>query len=127
MWIILDQTNPTPLYEQIANQIAERILSGELPPGSELPSIRQLAADLVISVITTKRAYQELEAKGLIITRPGVGSTVAAISAHDRQTMRAAEIKQLLVEVVERARRLDISDDALMTLLRQVLKEGEGA
>ncbi|NLJ61160.1 MAG: GntR family transcriptional regulator, partial [Firmicutes bacterium] len=61
MHIQLSYSNPVPLYRQIVDQIKEKILSGELPPGTPLPSIRQLAEEAMTSVITTKRAYSELE------------------------------------------------------------------
>ncbi|HCW51249.1 MAG TPA: GntR family transcriptional regulator, partial [Clostridiales bacterium] len=70
MLIVLDNSNPAPLYQQIVDQVRAKVLAGEIQPGTQLPSIRQLAADLLTSVITTKRAYQELEAAGLIQTRP---------------------------------------------------------
>lgn len=125
MLIHLDQANPTPLYEQIAQQIKERILSGELPPGTQLPSIRQLAGELLTSVITTKRAYQELEAEGMITTRPGVGSVVATLTATDRDSLRLQEVKAQLAEVVGGARRLGVQDNTLRTLFDEVMQEGE--
>ena len=66
-----------PSYEQISQQLKAQILSGALPPGSALPSIRALAKDLRISVITTKRAYDELEREGYLDTMPGKGCVVA--------------------------------------------------
>ena len=72
------QNSDIPIYQQIANQFKEDILSGKLKQGEYLPSIRGLAKDLRISVITTKRAYDELERSGFIYTIPGKGSFVAA-------------------------------------------------
>ena len=77
MDLIISNASGKPIYEQICTQIKNAILSGELSPGDALPSIRALAKDLRISVITTKRAYDELEAEGFIYTLPGKGSFVA--------------------------------------------------
>ncbi|MCU0711551.1 MAG: GntR family transcriptional regulator [Pirellula sp.] len=76
-WLTISQADPRPLYTQVIDQVKRRVSTGDLPPGSELPSIRQLAADLKISVITIKRAYLELERDGVIQTRQGKGSYVA--------------------------------------------------
>lgn len=77
MDIIVSNMDSTPIYEQITRQIKAKILGGELQPGEALPSMRLLAKELRISVITTKRAYDELEAEGFIYTLPGKGSFVA--------------------------------------------------
>ena len=73
MNIILSNANQQPIYEQIYHQIRDQILNGTLPPDTALPSIRNLAKDLRISVITTKRAYEELERGGYIVTVAGKG------------------------------------------------------
>ena len=77
MELIIRNNSGQPIYDQISGQIKAQILSGALSPGDALPSIRGLAKDLKISVITTKRAYDELEAEGFIYTLPGKGSFVA--------------------------------------------------
>ena len=79
-WITLSQSDPRALYLQVIEQIQRRVAVGNLPPGTELPSIRQLAADLSVSVITIKRAYLELERDGTITTRQGKGSIVSDAS-----------------------------------------------
>ena len=71
MTILIDPTSTTPLYEQIVQQIQRQILSGTLPQGELLPGVRTLAADLSVSIITTRRAYEELERDGYIKTLPG--------------------------------------------------------
>ena len=78
MELILQNTSGVPIYEQIARQIKSHILQGELKAGDALPSMRLLAKDLRISVITTKRAYEELEQDGFLVTVPGKGCFVAA-------------------------------------------------
>ena len=77
MKILISNANNQPIYEQIYTQIRNQILSGELAPGQGLPSIRALAKDLRVSVITTKRAYEELEKGGYVYTVPAKGSYVA--------------------------------------------------
>ena len=78
MELYISNTGQEPIYAQITRQIKEQILSGTLKEGDALPSIRLLAKELRISVITTKRAYEDLEADGFIVTAPGKGSFVAA-------------------------------------------------
>ena len=78
MTILIDNRSGVPIYDQIFTQIKSQILSGALSENEALPSIRSLAKDLRISVITTKRAYDELEGAGFIFTVPGKGSFVAA-------------------------------------------------
>ncbi len=77
MVILIDNKSGCPIYDQICTQIKGQILSGALAPDAALPSIRSLAKDLRISVITTKRAYEELERQGFVYTLPGKGSFVA--------------------------------------------------
>ena len=77
MQIYLSNSGQEPIYAQITRQIKQQILSGALHPGDALPSIRLLAKELRISVITTKRAYEDLERDGFILTQPGRGSFVA--------------------------------------------------
>jgi GntR family transcriptional regulator len=76
-WITISLGDPRPLYLQVIEQVKRRVAVGDLQPGAELPSIRDLAAGLKVSVITIKRAYLELERDGVIVTRQGKGSIVA--------------------------------------------------
>ena len=93
MYILIDNKNGTPIYDQIYTQIKNQILSGELEPDSALPSIRALAKDLRISFITTKRAYEELEREGFLTTVPGKGCFVAPQNPElvREDTLRRAE------------------------------------
>ncbi len=117
MLILLSNTGDAPLYAQIIDQIKTKILAGDLRPGDPLPSIRQLASDLLISVITTKRAYQELETMGLIETRPGIGTFVAHNGDQQAPDRRLQEIGSQLRPVIANARRLGLSDDQVRELL----------
>ena len=100
LWI--DNKSSAPIYEQIATQLKAQIISGALREDELLPSIRSLAKDLRISVITTKRAYEELEGAGLIYTQPGRGSFVAG-GGHD--ALREKRLEEL-AETLRKARTL---------------------
>ena len=92
MYILIDNKSGAPIYDQIVTQIKKQILDGSLAEDEALPSIRSLAKDLRISVITTKRAYEELEQEGFIYTMPGKGSYVAP---RDPQLMREENLKKI--------------------------------
>ena len=93
MEIYISNTSGKPIYAQITDQIKAKILSGELREGDALPSIRLLAKELRISVITTKRAYEDLEQAGYLATLPGKGSFVAPQNAelHHEEALKAVE------------------------------------
>ena len=92
MDIFISNSSSKPIYEQIADQIKEQIIAGTLAPGDALPSMRLLAKELHISVITTKRAYEELERSGFVYTIPGKGSFVCA---KNTELMREEHLKQI--------------------------------
>ena len=92
MYILIDNKSGAPIYDQIVAQIKRQILDGSLTEDEALPSIRSLAKDLRISVITTKRAYEELEQEGFNYTMPGKGSYVAP---RDPQLMREENLKKI--------------------------------
>lgn len=92
MTILIDNTNASPIYEQVYTQIKAQIISGELAEHQALPSIRNLAKDLRISVITTKRAYDELEREGFLYTVAGKGCFVAPKNV---ELLREENLKQI--------------------------------
>jgi len=116
--IQLSQTDARPMYLQIMEQIRRRIALGDWPPGREIPSIRALAAELRISVITVKRAYEELESEGVIVTRHGKGSCVADKVALSTD-LQEAELEEHLVAAANIARMLQLSEDELIARLRR--------
>lgn len=123
MQIIISNTKEEPIYLQIVNQIKEQIIRGELAESEPLPSIRSLAKELNISVITTKRAYDELEKEGFIVTVPGKGSFVAPIN-HDM--LREAKLKTVedkLTEAVTHAKYAGLSLEELYEMLRIIYEE----
>ena len=104
MLILIDNKSGTPIYDQIFTQIKGHILSGELQPDEALPSIRGLAKDLRISVITTKRAYDELERAGYLYTVPGKGSFVAAKNAELLREEHLKKIEEYMTAIADLAR-----------------------
>jgi GntR family transcriptional regulator len=115
--ILLSNSSPDPLYDQIVRQIRAQIISGDLGESSPLPSIRKLAHDLQISVITTKRAYEELEKEGLIDTVGGKGTFVAAQNPGFLREKRLKVVEEKLAEAVSEARLLGIDLEALGEML----------
>ena len=117
MDIILSNSSGKPIYEQIADQVREQILSGALSAGDALPSMRLLAKDLRISVITTKRAYEELERDGFLDNVPGKGCFVAP---QNRELLREAQLRRVedvLAQAVDEARKGGFSLSELQELL----------
>ena len=104
MKILLSNASPSPIYEQILRQIRAQILSGDLKEGEALPSIRRLAQTLQISVITTKRAYDELEHEGFIDTVGGKGTFVASPNAEFLREKRVRAVEVKLAAALEEAR-----------------------
>ena len=100
MDIIISNASGQPIYEQISSQVRAKILSGGLREGDALPSMRLLAKELRISVITTKRAYEELERDGFIVSVPGKGSFVAGKNLEFIREEHLRRIEELLQEAV---------------------------
>ena len=103
MDIIISNSSGVPIYEQIVRQVKGLILSGELPEGEALPSMRLLARDLRISVITTKRAYEELERDGFLTTVPGKGCFVAPQNQETRREAVLCQIEEHLSQAGDAA------------------------
>lgn len=122
MNLLLTNQGDVPIYEQIVRQIKALILTGELPPGYALPGMRTLARDLHISLITTKRAYDELQAEGYIETIAGKGSFVAQRNHTLVREEGLVRLEELLDEVLTTARLYDISYTEVIHIL-DTLKE----
>jgi GntR family transcriptional regulator len=114
---VFSQRDKRPMYQQIMGQIVQRIAIGDWPPQTPLPSIRQLATEIKVSVITVKRAYLELEREGVIVTQQGKGSWVNGRG--DLQTLQRDELSQHLERAGKLARSLGISTDELLDMLRR--------
>ena len=101
MHIIIRNTGDVPIYEQIVTQIKSAIVAGELSEGEALPSMRLLAKELRISLITTKRAYEELERDGFIVTMTGRGSFVAAKNLELLREEKRKQVEALLAQAAQ--------------------------
>lgn len=117
MDIIISNSDNTPIYEQIYIQVKAQIISGSLYEGDALPSIRLLAKELRISVITTKRAYDELERDGFIYTVAGKGSFVAGVDTELMREENLKKIDELLLEALVLAKNSGIGINELIEIL----------
>lgn len=123
MDIIISNSAGVPIYEQITQQMKGLILRGELREGEALPSMRLLAKELRISVITTKRAYEELERDGFLDNVPGKGCFVAP---QNRELLREAQLRRVeekLTQAIEEARRGAVSLEELKEMLTELYQE----
>ena len=125
--IVLSQTDPRPMYQQIMGRVKQLIALGDWAPGQQMPSIRQLAVALQVSVITVKRAYLELEREGAIVTRQGKGSVVAEQPGVTRGP-GPEDLREHLVAAARIAKRMGVSPDELTAQLLEIHSEtGEGS
>ena len=123
MNIIISNSSGKPIYEQITDQVKEQIMAGALAAGDALPSMRLLAKELRISVITTKRAYEELERDGFLENVPGKGCFVAP---QNRELLREAQLRRVeekLTPAIEEARRGAVSLEELKEMLTELYQE----
>lgn len=118
MDIKISNAGGVPIYEQIVSQIKAKIIAGELREGDALPSMRLLAKELRISVITTKRAYEELEREGFIVSMTGKGSFVAGKDLEFVREEHLRQIEEMMGRIVELAAGCDLGLDELVEMLR---------
>lgn len=121
--VVISNKSELPIYEQISNQLKNHIITGELNSGDILPSIRKLAKELQISVITTKRAYEELERNGFITTVPGKGSYVAHKSMELLKESQLKIIEQNLLNAINASKQINLSKNELVDILMILYKE----
>lgn len=126
MDIIISNSSGVPIYEQIEEQIKSQILSGELIEGDALPSMRVLAKELKISIITTKRAYEDLERDGFIESITGKGSFVKGINSDIVRENMLFSIQELLEKAVDKAILCNVSHDELSDMLALLYEEKSG-
>ena len=117
----LSSASGVPFYRQVVDQVAELIRAGQLPPGSRLPSFRELAPQLLVSLITVRRAYSDLEQAGLIVRRQGQGSFVADEVETVSRRHALAEARAQLAAAVTRARHLGLDGEALRQAVERLL------
>lgn len=118
MKIIISNSSSEPIYEQIKNSIKSQIIDGSLKEEEALPSIRSLARELEISVITTKRAYSELEKEGFIVTVPGKGSFIASQNKEFLREQKLKKIEEHLMEAVNESKMMNLTFHELVEMLK---------
>ena len=123
MDIIISNSSSSPIYEQITRQIKDHILQGELKAGDALPSMRVLAKELRISLITTKRAYEELERDGFIETVPGKGCFVSEKNTAFLREEQLRQVEGFLQQAADAARRCGLSLNELREMLEILYHE----
>lgn len=121
--INISNTSTTPLYEQIQTQIKLHILNGNLKSGEGLPSIRNLAKELKVSIITTKRAYEELEKEGFIETVTGKGTFVSKQNAERLKEITLYDIENKLEEIIKQAKVVGVTLEEGIEIFKSIYEE----
>ena len=122
----ISPATPGPLYEQLILAVKREVVAGRLKPGDALPSLRGLAADLMVSLITVKRAYEELERDGVIYSRQGLGAFVAATGLDQVRDEKIKATDTALREAVASARAAGLADAEVQTMLQKIIEDGGG-
>lgn len=125
MKIIISNSSSVPIYEQIKNAIITAIMSGELSEDESIPSIRSLAQDIRISVMTIKKAYDELEEEGYIITRQGKGSFVAPKNTELVKEKARKDIEDYMLKIIMIANKFNIKDEDVLDLFKFLMESDE--
>lgn len=125
MLINLSDTSPQPLREQIVRRLRELILRGDLLEHTQLPSIRVLAKQLRVGVVTVQRAYEDLEREETIYARQGKGYFVASIDGDSRRIQATHRVQQALIAPLREARRMGLTVNEIEGIVRNVLEESE--
>ncbi|RDY24235.1 GntR family transcriptional regulator [Romboutsia maritimum] len=123
MNVSIKNSSSIPLYEQIQSQIKSQILNGDLKPGDGLPSIRGLAKELKVSIITTKRAYEELEKEGFLETVTGKGTFVAMQNNDRLKEIAMYEIESKLEDIIRQAKCIGISLEEGIEIFKSLYEE----
>jgi GntR family transcriptional regulator len=116
---------PGPLYQQIVDGVKREISEGRLTPGAPLPSFRALAEELLVSLITVKRAYEELEREGIIFRKQGLGTFVSEEGAARSRDAKRAQAASLIAEALREGREAGMSDEELLKLVYRLLDQPE--
>ncbi|TXL66540.1 GntR family transcriptional regulator [Cerasibacillus terrae] len=121
--ITLSRDSKEPIYHQIENQLKALIAGGSLPAGTLLPSIRKLSKQLEVSVITTRRAYQNLEIHGYIETEQGKGTFVAEVDQHLKAEVKKASVLQVFHDAIDTALQYDYTLEEIEEIFQKILEE----
>lgn len=125
MKMIISNSSAVPIYEQIKTTVIEQIMNGELSEGEMIPSIRTLASDIRISVMTIKKAYDELEREGYIITVQGKGSFVAPKNVELAKEQANKDIEEHLNKIVKISKMFNISESEVIDLFKFLMESDE--
>ncbi len=125
MKIVIKSQGTMAIYEQIVNQLKNGIISGELKPGEAMPSIRRLASDLEVSVITTKRAYEELEKEGLVRSVTGKGFYVCEANQDYLREKQMMMLEKQMREVLEECRQAGLTQGDVVEMVQALYGGGE--
>ena len=123
MKILISNTSDIPLYQQIKDQIKDAILKEELVENDPLPSIRALANDLKVSVLTIRRVYEELEQEGFVISQVGIGTFVSASNIELLRDSRRRLVEQKMQDMIQTAKALDITKEELNAMMDILYEE----
>lgn len=123
MILKIDEKSNIPNYLQLIMQIKEKIFSGVLKENDQLPSIRNLAKELNIAIITIKRAYDDLEREGYVETRQGKGCFVKKVSLNKLKDLKEQETSEKLKKIIEEAKKYGLSNDELKNIINSILED----
>ena len=123
MKIVISTSTTTPIYEQIVKQIRDAVVSGEVQAGDGLPSIRTLAKDLTVSVITTKRAYEELEKEGVIESVPGRGFFVCEQKNDHLREKQMIQIESQFMELIRDSKNAGMTLEDVLEMVKVLFME----
>ena len=123
MHIVISNSSDLPIYAQIKDQVKEQILSGELIEDEMLPSLRQLAKDLKISVLTTTRAYNELEQEGFVTSQVGIGTFISTCNLELLRDSKRRLVEQKMLDMIQTAKSLKISKEELNAMMDILYEE----
>ena len=124
MKIILINGSAIPLYEQIKNEVKENILKNKISEGQQLPSVRTLSKDLKVSILTVKKAYDELEEEGFVESRQGLGTFVAAKDSEVKREELQKKLEEHLQEAINLSAELNLDKKTILELFEFLYKEG---
>lgn len=123
MHIILNNTSMVPIYEQLVNQVKNNIISGELPENEALPSVRTLSAELRISALTVKKAYDKLEEEGFVVTVHGKGTYVAATDKSLAMEARRKSVEDGFAAAVSKASAVGFTKEDILEIVQIILED----
>lgn len=123
MKILITNGSSVPIYEQIKNAVKEKIVSGVLEEDEQLPSVRALSGQLKISILTVKKAYDELEREGFIITKQGLGSFVSSDNKELKREEQQKDLENYLTKACRLSKVLDLEKEELYQLLKYIYEE----